>query len=104
MASGLAKSPRGGRPTKEDTQLIQRRRAAVAGLRLAGIRSPEEIRRALAAEGTQVGLRTIKYDLAAAESYWRDHAAQSIDAEKAVDLARVERMIRGLWPNASAGN
>jgi hypothetical protein len=103
MASGLAKGPRGGRPTEADTQLIQRRRAQVAALRLAGVRSADEIQRALADQGTRVGIRTIKYDLAAAESYWRDAAAKSIEVERAVDVARIERLIRSLWSDATSG-
>ena len=62
MASESLKAARGGRVSPGDAQLIQRRRAAVAALRLAGVRSAEEIRRALAEQGTEVGIRTIKYD------------------------------------------
>src|SRR5437660_1415747 len=89
----------------DDTPSIRKRRTLVAGLRLAGIRRREEIRELLATGDPPivVSLRTIAYDLTAVERIWREELAETVQAEKALDLARIERMIQALWPDVEKG-
>lgn len=79
-------------------QQVTERRREVARLRLAGVRDQRELAARLG-----VSLGTINSDIKAINQQWERETTLDIDAEKRIDLARIEALIVVLWPLALAG-
>ena len=74
------------------------RRAKVAKLLLGGVTNQTDI-----AEQLGVDQSTISRDIKVIEAEWQTRAAEDIAKAKGKDLARVERLIQALWPEAIKG-
>jgi hypothetical protein len=75
------------------------RRVLVARLLLSGVSDQSAI-----AKQANVDRSTISRDIKAIEAQWRAEAVADVAAAKGQDLARIERMIAGLWTQAIAGH
>lgn len=78
---------------------VAQRRAQIMQLRLAGTVHQETL-----AEHFGVSRKTISLDLQAIDNDYRILAARERAMEKGIDLARIDAMIRPLWPQAIAGD
>lgn len=75
------------------------RRAQVAMLVMSGVTDQRTIARQVNASQP-----TISRDLAYLEEEWRRQAIDNITAQKGKDLARIDRLIRAIWQDATRGN
>ena len=82
------------RRTLQQREIIERRRR-VAELRLSGVRKQVDVAARL---GYSLG--TINGDFRAIDKQWQEETMADIDAEKRMDLARIESLIAALWPKA----
>lgn len=78
---------------------ITSRRHQIAALMLAGVSKQEAL-----AERVGVDQSTISRDIAAIEHDWKIATCEDIAKAKGKDLARIERVIQGLWPSATSGH
>ena len=74
------------------------RRMAVARMRLLGMRNQTHI-----ADTLGVNKGTVCRDFQALDRLWREEATESIQAEKAIDLARIEVGVMAVMPGVERG-
>jgi predicted ArsR family transcriptional regulator len=85
--------------TRQQQERIVERRAQVAALRLAGVRSCRQIARRLGASRM-----TVCRDLAFLDREWAERAAADVRVEKGRALDRYEALLRAFWGPALAGD
>jgi DNA-binding transcriptional MocR family regulator len=85
-------TPQGHR--RQQQQILERRRQ-VAALRLAGVRDQAEVAARLG-----VSQPTVSRDYAALDAQWQAENLALVSVEKAVQHARLEALLRGLWQQA----
>lgn len=96
MSAGNVRVPKGV------TVAQAQRRELVASLVVAKT-SYREIARFLQQNGYPASLATISKDVNAVIEDWQYEARHLVDRSKAVDVARLEEMVRGMWPAAIRG-
>jgi hypothetical protein len=84
-------------PHHRERAVLERRQRLTA-CRLAGIRDQRQLARQLGCSQA-----TVCRDLQALDAEFRRQAAADVAAEKGLELARTERLIAGLWAEASRG-
>lgn len=78
---------------------IADRRLKVSRLRLSGVRNQVKI-----AEQLGVSHDTISRDFDWLDKLWAQEYLENVAREKALDLARLDRLIEGAWEQASTGS
>jgi hypothetical protein len=78
---------------------VEARRRSVAALLMAGVTNQSRICAEL-----KVGRATISKDVAAIEQQWREETVQDVADAKAIDLARIDDVLRAVMPLAKGGN
>lgn len=86
-----------GKRAQRQQEILERRRE-VARLRLSGVRDQRDV-----AARLDVSLGTINGDFKAINEQWAQETTMDVDAEKQLDLARIEALIAVLWPIAMTG-
>jgi transposase len=87
-----------GKRAQRQQEILERRRE-VARLRLSGIRDQREV-----AARLDVSLGTINGDFKAINEQWAQETTMDVDAEKQIDLARIDALISALWDKARDGD
>jgi hypothetical protein len=94
----MARRKRGAPEKSEKQQEIDKRRVQVATLLVSG-RKQRDIAAALS-----VSLGTVNGDVKAVLKLWQESALNDMAAAMALDLERVETIIRSIWLQVTGGN
>lgn len=87
-----------GKRAQRQQEILERRRE-VARLRLSGVRDQREV-----AARLDVSVGTINGDFKAINEQWAQETTMDVDAEKQIDLARIDALIVALWDKARDGD